>query len=87
MAVPVSLDEQWNNFKSTYAKNYGTEEDEASHRAIFESNIQKMEAHNKEYDDKKVTWKMGINKFTDLSPEEMKKFMGYRPPKNLGQEK
>ncbi|KAG5867085.1 hypothetical protein JTB14_026116 [Gonioctena quinquepunctata] len=80
MAEQLSVEEQWTSFKSTHNKNYENGDEEASRRAIFEDNLKKIEEHNKKYDAGEVTWKMGINKFTDLTPEEMKKFTGLKKP-------
>jgi len=49
-----------------YNKNYSREE-ESYRLGVFMDNIVKIEAHNA---DKTQTYKMGINKFTDMTQEE-----------------
>jgi C1A family cysteine protease len=53
-------------------KVYSTEEMKVR-RSIFDQNLQKIKAHNA---DKTQTWKMGVNKFTDMREEELKYWKG-----------
>lgn len=64
------LDTQWEEYKKEFNKQYGPEED-AMRRALWEKTRQKIEKHNKEADEGKHTWWMGINQFTDMRPEEV----------------
>uniref|UniRef100_A0A915PX29 Cathepsin L-like n=1 Tax=Setaria digitata TaxID=48799 RepID=A0A915PX29_9BILA len=50
------------------------------HRRLmtFIQNIEKIRQHNERYERGEETYKMGINKFTDALPEEIKKINGYR---------
>ncbi|XP_057658995.1 protein CTLA-2-beta-like [Diorhabda carinulata] len=76
----VSVEDQWKDFKSTHNKSYSDEEDGRRFQ-IFKDNVEKIEAHNKKYESGEVTFKMGINKFADLTAEEMKSYKGLAPLK------
>nr|XP_023021654.1 trophozoite cysteine proteinase [Leptinotarsa decemlineata] len=56
----------------SHGKSYANKEEEAKRRAIFETHLREVEEHNRKYDNGEVTWRMGINRFSDLTPEEMK---------------
>jgi len=61
------------DFKKPYTE--GTAEWQLRER-IFLDNLKKIVSHN---DEPGVTWTMGVNDFTDLTPQEMKSRMGFRP--------
>ncbi|XP_020783231.2 protein CTLA-2-alpha-like [Boleophthalmus pectinirostris] len=63
------LDAQWEAYKQKFGKVYDPEEDKVR-RAIWEESLKRVEAHNKEADEGKHTWWMGINQFSDKKPEE-----------------
>lgn len=44
----------------------------------FLQNVEKIRQHNERYERGEETYKMGINKFADMLPEETKKVNGYR---------
>lgn len=55
-------------------KSYSTSNGEyKSRQAIFEKNLLKIRQHNS---DKTKTWKMGVNRFTDMTDEELKYWKG-----------
>ena len=59
---------QFTSFIKNYNKEYSN--DEILNRFnIFQENIQKINNHNNQNN----SWKMGVNKFADLSPEEFKR--------------
>lgn len=68
---------EFNNFVIQHDKHY-TDEEYVIKFEIFKNNMQKIEKHNTENDD----WKMTINKFADLTSEEFKKIYinGYKKP-------
>ncbi|KAJ8922401.1 hypothetical protein NQ315_004346 [Exocentrus adspersus] len=77
----LTLEDHWINFKTEHGKSYEAEE-EAKRFSIFQENLKKIEEHNKRYEAGEVTYKQGINKFADLTPEEFKQFVGgYKPNK------
>jgi len=44
------------------------------HEAVFLSNLLEIEVHNLQ----ELAWKMSVNQFTDMTPEEFKRFKGFR---------
>ena len=68
---------EFNNFVNQYSKKY-TDEEYLTRFDIFKNNIEKIEKHNTNNDD----WKMSINKFADLSSDEFKEMYinGYKKP-------
>jgi len=76
-------DDSWKTFKQNHKKKYSSDDDETRHRAIWKANVAKIEQHNLEADSNpdKVTYKMGINQFTDMTYEEFKETsLGATPP-------
>lgn len=67
------------SWKQQYAKGY--EGKEHNHRfAVFKSNVDMINAHNKLYEEGKETFYMAVNAFADLTAEEFKKTkLGYNP--------
>lgn len=53
-----------------FKKSYENEEEDKKRKAIYFENKQHVEEHNKKFETGQVTWKMGINQFSDLSQEE-----------------
>ena len=66
--------------KAEHGKSYSEEED-AKRFEIFKENLKMIAEHNEKYEKKEVTYKMGLNKFTDMFPEEKEKMLGLRTPK------
>ena len=68
---------EFNNFVIQHDKHY-TDEESVLKFEIFKNNMQKIEKHNTDNDD----WKMSINKFADLTSEEFKEMYinGYNKP-------
>merc|ERR1712232_1036439 len=64
----------WEDFKSNFAREYGAEE-EMIRKAIFVANMKHIEAENA----KGHRYKLGVNQFTDMTPEEYKQRLGFKP--------
>lgn len=71
------VQQQFFQFVKDYNKQYPIEEffDRFN---VFKANVELIEAHN----NGSSGWKMGINKFADLTPAEFKLFLGLRPRDN-----
>lgn len=70
LVLAVSADDDtWSNFKVKYSKTYNLTE-ATLRKSIFEANLLKIQEHNKKYDQGLVTYKLGINKFADLTADE-----------------
>lgn len=69
---------EFNNFVIQHDKHY-TDEESVLKFEIFKNNIEKIDKHNSENED----WKMSINKFADLTSDEFKEMYinGYKKPK------
>ncbi|PSN31910.1 hypothetical protein C0J52_23565 [Blattella germanica] len=53
-------------YKTKFGKVYDNHEDEQFRMQVFNKNKQKVEKHNAEYDQGVLTFKMGINYFSDM---------------------
>jgi len=74
---------EWIQFKSEHGKAYATLEEETARYKIFLSNLQAIQAHNKEYENGQHSYEMGMNQFGDLTNEEFGAQMnGLRKPAN-----
>ncbi|XP_063906830.1 procathepsin L-like [Zophobas morio] len=71
---------RWNDYKTLYQKSYDDSE-EQKRFDIFETNLRTIEDHNKQYGDKKVSYKMAVNQFADLTCDEFAQYYarGYKP--------
>ncbi|KAG7153918.1 Digestive cysteine proteinase 2-like 2 [Homarus americanus] len=70
----------WDEFKTEFGKQYKDTEEVNQRRRIFEDNLKYIEDHNNKYERGEVTFTMKINKFSDMTPEEMRSMRGYRRP-------
>ncbi|XP_028966631.1 cathepsin L [Galendromus occidentalis] len=61
----------WDLYKRVQNKNYGVAED-SMRRRIFEKNVAMINGHNLLHDLKRVSYRMGLSRFTDSTPEEMR---------------
>ncbi|KAJ8980018.1 hypothetical protein NQ317_019704 [Molorchus minor] len=77
MAMPISIEDQWKEFKTKHGKNYDSKAEEDKRFDIFKKNVDKVEEHNKKYDAGEVSYTQGINQFSDLTTEEFRsKYLG-----------
>ncbi|XP_021035512.1 protein CTLA-2-beta isoform X2 [Mus caroli] len=66
-----SLDNEWEEWKTKFAKTYRLDE-ERHRRLVWEESKKKIEAHNADYEKGKTSFSMGLNQFSDLTPEEFR---------------
>lgn len=45
---------------------------------IFQDNLQKIEAHNKKFENGDSSYTMAVNKFADMTVEEFTEMLGYQ---------
>ncbi|XP_072399419.1 digestive cysteine proteinase 3-like [Diabrotica undecimpunctata] len=64
-----TAEEAWPKYKKDYNRSYDAEED-AKRFEVFKKNYDRIIEHNKKYEAGEVTWKAGLNQFTDRFPEE-----------------
>ncbi|CAG9769425.1 unnamed protein product [Ceutorhynchus assimilis] len=74
----VGEEEQWESFKTKYNKIYKTSTEHQEKFTKFRENLQKINSHNKKYDDGTVSYKLGINKFADMSEKEFALKLGFK---------
>jgi cathepsin L len=67
----------WEAFKSVHGKSYGSRE-EVVRKAIFEGNVLKINDHNLKHDLGLTSFRLGLNKFADLTFVEFQSFKGLR---------
>ncbi|CAH1227196.1 CTSL [Branchiostoma lanceolatum] len=71
VAVATALDPEWEAFKRLYGKRYESLSEENARHSIFEENNRMVQRHNEEAAIGKHTFFMRINKFSDLTNEEL----------------
>lgn len=69
----------WHFQQVTYARNYDEEEDQWRF-AIFKANVDKVAEHNELYDKGELSYSIGINLFSDRTPDELKRLHNNLPP-------
>ncbi|KAG5870086.1 hypothetical protein JTB14_015185 [Gonioctena quinquepunctata] len=62
----------WENFKLKYSRNYQNLSEEKQRFAIFNLNLLRIKEHNEKYENGLSSYKMGVNRFADLTLEEFK---------------
>ncbi|XP_034366091.1 testin-2-like [Arvicanthis niloticus] len=67
-----NLDAKWEKWKKKFEKIYSPDE-ERHRRAVWEETKKKIEAHNAGYKQGKTSFYMGLNQFSDLTPEEFRR--------------
>lgn len=70
--------EEWQTFKLKYGKRYSTSVEEQFRFEAFMENKDKIAAHNARYGKGEVTFKQGLNKFSDMPHQEFVRMMNIR---------
>ncbi|KAJ2952595.1 hypothetical protein O0L34_g6918 [Tuta absoluta] len=68
------VDHVFRTYKKNYNKNYAAVQEHSMRRSIFQKNLRLIKAINR----KNLGYKLAVNKFSDRTPEEMKRHMGLR---------
>jgi len=76
-ALDQSLDAHWDMYKVKHGKTYDHTEDQ-HRREIWEKTVKKISDHNLKADLGVTTYRMGLNKFTDMTNDEFRAFKGLR---------
>jgi cathepsin L len=76
-ALDQSLDAHWSMYKTKHGKVYDTKEDH-QRRVTWEETVKMINAHNLKHDLGVTTYRMGLNKFTDMTNDEFRAFKGFR---------
>ncbi|RZC34145.1 Peptidase C1 and/or Inhibitor I29 domain containing protein [Asbolus verrucosus] len=75
--------EKWEHFKVTHGKQYANIQEETFRKELFLKKLQHIEEHNEKYEQGLVSYRVGINKFTDFTEEELRPYIqGLRIPPN-----
>jgi hypothetical protein len=65
-------------FISKYHKSYGTKEEYNYRLGVFSGNFHNIKSHNM-MNSVEAGYSLEINKFTDMTADEFKKMLGYKP--------
>ena len=71
--LTLTKENLWTEFKTVYNKDYARE-DEIEHKKIFFKNFASIIRHNEDFENLSSTYELGINKFSDRVPKQMKYF-------------
>ncbi|XP_074603655.1 digestive cysteine proteinase 3-like isoform X2 [Brevipalpus obovatus] len=73
--VPIDVDQYetyWDEFKTKYSKEYSSPAEESYRKRVFSQNLDLITEHNLEADKGTKSFKLGVNRFCDQTPEEFK---------------
>lgn len=62
--------EEWKSFKMMHTKSYANRAEESRRYGIYMANSLLIAKHNQKFAIKEVSYKMGINEFSDMTAEE-----------------
>ncbi|XP_066951498.1 digestive cysteine proteinase 1-like [Macrobrachium rosenbergii] len=78
----ASANDQWEEFKKTYGKSYASQEEELYRKSVYEEKLKFIEEHNKRYEQGLETYTVAVNKFADMTQEEVvSKMTGLKGPR------
>ena len=73
--TPAELESQFRLYIAEFKKSYSSEDEYHIRLKLFERSLRIIEDHNS----RNLSYTLGVNRFADLTKEEYKKFLGYRP--------
>merc|ERR1711992_194335 len=79
----VDRNQQWEEFKGSFGREFRDLKHESERRQVFESNLDFIEYHNAKFEKGLSSYKMGINQFTDMTYEEFSNMMLMEPRYNM----
>lgn len=74
--VDPEINTAFNSFISKYERSFLTKEEYKARLSLFQSTYQEIKEHNA----KDESYKLGVNKFTDWSPQEIENFLSFKEP-------
>merc|ERR1712126_141846 len=81
LAQAAPATDVWELFKTVHKKSYETEAEELLRKEIFLNNVQKVEEHNQKFEAGEVSFKLGVNQFSDLIESEYRASqLGFKKP-------
>ncbi|CAH1392202.1 unnamed protein product [Nezara viridula] len=72
-----TTDEEWKAYKAKFNKNYPNPAIDEMRKLIFLHNKALVEEHNRLYDEGLKSFKLAVNKFADMTKEEMEDYHGF----------
>ncbi|XP_075711297.1 cathepsin J-like isoform X2 [Rhinoderma darwinii] len=69
----TSFDQEWSTWKTKYGKRYSSTREELFRRKVWEDTWHKVQKQNKLADEGLSKYWMAMNKFADITPEEVKR--------------
>lgn len=64
------------HLQNIYQKSYEDGDDDNARAKIFIYNREKIDRHNARFERGEVTYRMGVNKFTDMVADEIRNYRG-----------
>lgn len=83
---PLTKQDKFTEFKLAHNKQYASPKEEVYRRTVFFTNLNKINEHNKRFDQGLVSYKLGLNKFADMTNEEFKQMRGRKVRPIIGDE-
>merc|ERR1712121_563390 len=81
LAQAAPATDVWELFKTVHKKSYETEAEDLLRKEIFLNNVQKVEEHNQKFEAGEVSFKLGVNQFSDLIESEFRASqLGFKKP-------
>merc|ERR1712142_603843 len=75
--LELDLDNEWENFKLNFERNFVSSTEHKSRKAIFAENLRLINKHNAEH-------ALGVHQFADMTNKEfVKQYNGYLAPSNV----
>jgi len=82
--LELDLDNEWENFKLNFERNFVSSTEHNSRKAIFAENLRLINKHNAEHALGLHTYTLGVNKFADMTNQEfVSQYNGYVAPSDV----